>query len=345
MAFSWFPSLKTILVWVGAALSLLLVYSLRGQLLPALTPFVFAILLAYLLEPFVDALQRKKVPRVIAILVMYALFLFAVIMFCVFVVPTIVGEVNSLVKQVPVLTVEIQNMILHLQEQYSKINLPTSVTDTIQKNLISIQNYLLGLLNGVPQLIFGFFSKIITIVLIPILAFYMLKDLEDIKRGLVNLVPTGQRSRVVALFSRINDTIGAWIRGQLTVGFIVGLLTVFGLEIVGMDFALMLGTIIGMTNIIPYFGPILGSAPAVLLALLRSPGLAVKVIIVLVIAQQIENNFITPQILGRQLGLHPLIIIFSLLLGAQFGGLAGMLFAVPVAAVIKVVLEFFLEKA
>lgn len=345
MAFSWFPSPKTILVWVGTALSLLLVYSLRGQLLPALTPFVFAMLLAYLLEPFVDALERKKVPRVIAILVMYALLLSLVIMFGVFVVPIIVGEVNSLIKQVPALTVEIQNMINHLQDQYSKINLPTSVTDTIQRNLISIQNYLLGLLNGVPQVIFGLFSKVVTIVLIPILAFYMLKDIKDIKRGLVNLVPTGQRTRVVALFGRIDDTIGAWIRGQLTVGFIVGSLVVVGLEIVGMDFSIMLGTITGMTNIIPYFGPIIGATPAVLLALLRSPALAVKVIIVQLVAQQIESNFITPQILGRQLGLHPLIIIFSLLLGAQFGGLAGLLFAVPVAAVIKVVLEFFLEPA
>jgi predicted PurR-regulated permease PerM len=333
------------LAWAVTALALLLVYALRGQLLPALTPFVLAILVAYLLEPFVDALQAKKIPRVFAILLMYALVIFLLVMFGVFVIPTIVQEVNSLVKQVPTLTVEVQDYITRLQEQYSRINLPASVTDTIEKNLTSMQNYLLRLLNGVPQVVFSFFSKIVTIVLIPILSFYILKDLADIKRGMVNLVPTAHRARVVGLFSRIDETIGAWIRGQLTVGFIVGFLTVVGLEIVGMDFSLVLGTITGLTNIIPYFGPIIGAAPAIVLALLRSPGLAFKVLLVQVAAQQIESNFITPQILGKQLGLHPLIIIFALLLGAQFSGLLGLLFAVPVAAVIKVVVEFFMEKA
>lgn len=335
------PSPKTMFVWAMTALALLFVYSIRGYLLPALSPFIFAVLLAYLLSPFVDALQRKKVPRILAILLMYALVIFLVIMFGAFVIPTIVDEINALVKQVPELILKVQNIILELQEQYSKINLPASVTETIESNLNSIQNYLLGLLNGVPQVIFGFLSKSVTIVLIPILSFYMLKDVEHIKRGLINLVPARQRTRVVSLFGGIDDTLGAWIRGQLTVGFIVGFLTVIGLEIVGMDFSLMLGTITGVTNIIPYFGPIIGGAPAVALALLRSPAMALRVVAVLFVAQQIESNFITPQVLGKQLGLHPLVIIFALLLGAQFSGLAGLIFAVPVAAVIKVVVEFF----
>ncbi len=339
--FTKLPSPRTMLVWALTALGLLFVYSIRGYLLPAFSPFIFAVLLAYLLSPFVDALQRKKVPRVLAILLMYSLVIFLVIMFGAFVIPTIVEEVNALVKQLPDLVLKVQNIILDLQDQFSKINLPQSVLESIQGNLTSLQNYLLGLLNGVPQAIFGFLSKSVTIILIPILAFYMLKDVEHIKRGLISLVPAKQRTRVVALFGGIDDTLGAWIRGQLTVGFIVGFLTVIGLEIVGMDFSLMLGTITGVTNIIPYFGPIIGGAPALALALLRSPAMALRVVAVLVVAQQIESNFITPQVLGKQLGLHPLVIIFALLLGAQFSGLAGLIFAVPVAAVIKVVVEFF----
>jgi predicted PurR-regulated permease PerM len=341
MMFSWrLPSPRGVLVWAATAFALLFVYSIREYLLPAISPFLFAILLAYLLEPFVAALQRKRVPRIVAILVMYAFVAFMVFMFGAFVVPTIVEEVNSLVKQVPDLVTKVQTAVWDLQEQYSRINLPPAVTEAINNNLLSLQNYLLSLLNGIPQFIFGLLSKSVTLILIPILSFYMLKDLDDIKRGLVRLVPTSRRARVVALFGNIDDTLGAWIRGQLTVGFVVGFLTVIGLEIVGMDFSLMLGTIVGLTNIIPYFGPIIGGAPAVALALLRSPGLMLKVLVVLVISQQIESNFITPQILGKQLGLHPLIIIFALLLGAQFGGLLGLIFAVPVAAVIKVLIEF-----
>ena len=116
----------------------------------------------------------------------------------------------------------------------------------------------------------------------------------------------------MALFSRIDDKLGAWIRGQLTVGFIVGFLTFIGLEIVGMDFALVLGIAVGLTNIIPYFGPVIGAAPAVFLAALRSRTMLLKVLIVQVVAQQLESSIITPQVLGHQLGMHPLLIIFAL---------------------------------
>lgn len=332
------------MLWSATAIGLFILYSLRAQILPALTPFLFALLLAYLLSPFVEALEKRKIPRTLAILIIYSLFIAGLVIAGMYAIPAIVNEVNVLVKQLPSLTQQVQELLVRAEEQFNHFNLPPTVTETLEKNLLKLQVYLDRLLNAIPQFILDLFGRIVAIILIPILSFYMLKDIELIKQGLLNLAPGGQRGRLIALFSRIDDKLGAWIRGQLTVGFIVGFLTFIGLEIVGMDFALVLGTVVGITNIIPYFGPIIGAIPALFLALLRSPLMFLKVLIVQVVAQQLESNLITPQILGRQLGLHPLLIIFALLLGAQFGGIAGLLFAVPVTAVIREVIAFWREQ-
>ncbi len=341
---SFFISPRSILLWGAAAIGFFLLYSFRDQILPALTPFLFAILLAYLLSPFVEALERRKVPRTVAILIIYSLFISALVMAGVYGVPTIVSEVNGLIKQLPSLTQQVQELLTRAEEQFSHFNLPPTVTEAVSNYILKLQVYLDRMLNAIPQFVLGLFGRILAIILIPILSFYMLKDIELIKQSLLNLVPGGHRGRILSLFSRIDDKLGAWIRGQLTVGFIVGFLTFIGLEIVGMDFALVLGILVGITNIIPYFGPIIGATPALFLALLRSPLMFFKVLLVQVVAQQLESNLITPQILGRQLGLHPLLIIFALLLGAQFGGIAGMLFAVPITAVVREIIIFWREQ-
>lgn len=335
---------RNLLIWGGTAIALFLLYGWRSQIMPALSPFLFAVLLAYLLSPFVEVLEKRKVPRTLAIIIIYSVFIAGLVMAVVYGIPAIVEEVNVLIKQLPSLTQRAQELLASIEEQFSHINLPPGVKDALNNNLLKLQGHLDRLLNAIPQFILSLFGRIVNIILVPILSFYMLKDLELIKQSLLNLAPGGQRGRIYALFSRIDEKLGAWIRGQLTVGFIVGFLTFVGLEIVGMDFALVLGILVGITNIIPYFGPIIGAVPALFLGLLRSPLMFVKVLVVQVVAQQLESNFITPQILGRQLGLHPLLIIFSLLLGAQFGGIAGLLFAVPVTAVIREVVIFWREQ-
>ncbi len=339
-----FPSPRNLLIWGGAALGLFLLYSWRAQIIPALTPFLFALLLAYLLSPFVEALEKRKVPRTLAIVIIYSVFIAALVLAGVYGIPAIVNEVNGLIKQLPALTQQVQELLAAAEEQFNHFNLPPTINETLENNLLKLQGYLDSLLNAIPQFILDLFGRIVAVILIPILSFYMLKDVELIKQGLLNLAPGGQRGRLIALFSRIDEKLGAWIRGQLTVGFIVGFLVFIGLEIIGMDFAVVLGILVGVTNIIPYFGPIIGAIPALFLGLLRSPLMFVKVLIVQVVAQQLESNLITPQVLGRQLGLHPLLIIFSLLLGAQFAGIAGLLFAVPVTAVIREVIAFWREQ-
>lgn len=158
------------------------------------------------------------------------------------------------------------------------------------------------------------------------------------------MIPLSKRSELLQLWEEIDEVLINFIIGNLTVALLVGSCTAFGLAMIGMDFPLLLGIITGITNIIPYFGPVIGGIPAVLLALLKSQKLAFYVIIVIVVVQQLESNFISPKVLGKSVGLHPLIVIFILLAGGELGGIVGMLIAVPLTAVLKIIVTYLFAK-
>ncbi|HEU4964788.1 MAG TPA: AI-2E family transporter, partial [Bacilli bacterium] len=174
---------------------------------------------------------------------------------------------------------------------------------------------------------------------IPFLVFYMLKDLKVLERTVVAFFPRQNRREIVRLIRSIDEALGNYIRGQLMVAAAVGLGTYIGLVIVDMPYALLLALIVAITNIIPYIGPFIGAAPAILLALTVSPTMALKVAIVNLVMQQLEGNLISPLLIGRQLKLHPMLIIFALLLGGEMFGIVGLILAIPVVAVGKVILQ------
>ena len=328
-----------------AVLALLLLYFCRAALLPALTPFVLALALSYLLAPFVRVLEGRNLSRPLAILIVFGVLLLFLVMSALYGLPALTEELGSLTKQLPSFVEQIEGTLSRWEEQLRHYNLPPAVTGIIEKTLLRLEGQLDRLLSASLQFVLGFFESIIQLVLIPIISFYMLKDTDLIRKGLLRLTPQPWQEPLLALLGRVDRKLGAWIRGQLTVGLVVGFLVFIGLYLVGMNFALVLGLTVAITNIIPYFGPIIGAIPALFLALLKSPAMFLKVLGVQVVAQQLESNLVTPQVLGHQLGLHPLVIIFALLLGAQIGGVFGLLFAVPAAAIVGEVISFWREQA
>ncbi|MDP3487354.1 MAG: AI-2E family transporter, partial [Bacillota bacterium] len=182
-------------------------------------------------------------------------------------------------------------------------------------------------------------GRVFVALLTPVLTFYILKDVVVIKRTIANLMPGKHRRKLLAWLSKIDASLGSWIRGQLLIAFMVGVLSTVGLSIIGLDFAILLGVLAGMLDVIPYFGPLIGGIPPVVVGILVSPAMGIKTLAVIIVVQQIENNLITPQILGHSLGLHPLLVIFALLLGGEIGGLVGMVLSVPIAAIIKTTIE------
>lgn len=310
-----------------------------------IVPFLLAIVLAYILNPVVEFLENRRVPRSLGILLIYAVFFLAGTVFSLLVIPTLITELQKLGEMIPQYTEQFQAYLLHLHSDYQRFNLPESLRLALDQNLFALQDDVQTLLERVTGTVLSLFSNLMTILIIPLVVYYILRDMDSLKRSVVLLFPKKYRNWIISMGSEMDCTLGAYFRGMLIICFLVGFLTYLGLKVIGLNFALILGVIAGLTNIIPYFGPIIGAIPAILLALLSSSGLAIRTILVYVLVQQLESQIISPQILGRSLGLHPLVVIFVLILGGRFLGLPGLIFAVPFTAIARIFLKHAIDLA
>lgn len=330
---------RWVLVTLAVAAVVLLLFLFRAQLLAILTPFIIALGIAYILNPVVVWLQQHKVSRPISVLIIYFVFFGLLFILLARLIPVIVAEINRLIEYIPRYTQQAKDLIIQFNEATDRLELPESVQVALDSNLRALEEWLLNILTRVPQLTTNLARGLFNVFLILILTFYFLKDFNVVKEGLFRIIPHKSKQQVRKILHEIDHSLGSYIRGQLLICSIVGVSTYLGLLFLGVDFALILGIVAGITNIIPYFGPFIGAIPAVLVALLKSPLLALKVAVVITLIQQIESHLIAPQVLGRSMGMHPLIVIFTLIAGGQFFGILGMILAVPVAAVIRILLR------
>jgi predicted PurR-regulated permease PerM len=179
-------------------------------------------------------------------------------------------------------------------------------------------------------------SKLLDLIMTPIITFYYLKDKELIRETILGAFKPEGRNRAVEIAGDVDKVIGGFIRGQITVAAFVGVLTGLGCMIIGVPHALTIGVVAGLTNIIPYFGPWLGGIMPVILALMEKPLMALWVVVLIVAVQQVEASFISPQIMSHSVGLHPLLVMFSVLLFGSVLGIPGMIIGVPLMATLKV---------
>ncbi|MGI6712949.1 MAG: AI-2E family transporter [Bacillota bacterium] len=309
-----------------------------------LIPFILAILLAYILLPLVNALVKRKVPITLAILIIYCSVAVIVTFIALYVFPEIFNELNRFTYTVPQYTSTVQQWINEMHQEYSRFNLPESIRQIIDETIVSVESKLVNIIRNFASFLINLFSYSLSLIIVPILTFYFLKDHEIISKKIVSYLPRAYQEELLSNWATINLLLRKFIRGHLSVALIVGTLTSIGLAFLGVDYALTLGFIAGIADLIPYFGPIIGAIPAVCLAFLQSKKLALYVIIVMFIVQQIESSIISPKIIGDSVGLHPLVIIFVLLLGGYLFGILGMLFAVPITAVMRVIINFAYQR-
>ena len=330
---------RVVIAWGVGLFALIVLWLYRAPLGSAATPFLLAIILAYLLNPLVDFFEDRRIPRVIAIFMIYIAVGALITLGITYTVPRVVAEMNKLIERLPEFTVLLTQFVADLEKRFQNSNLPPVFRNIVEQNIQRAQERLLLVLEYSVDALLGGLGKVFVALLTPVLTFYILKDIVVIKRTIANLMPGRHRRKLLAWLSKIDATLGSWIRGQLLIAFMVGVLSTIGLSIIGLDFAILLGVLAGMLDVIPYFGPLIGGIPPVVVGMLVSPAMGIKALAVIIVVQQIESNLITPQILGHSLGLHPLIVIFALLLGGEIGGLLGMVLSVPVAAIIKVTIE------
>ncbi len=308
-----------------------------------ITTFLLSALVAYLLNPIVCYLEKNQIKRTVAIVLIYftavsAMFSLAIIGF-----PILVNELNDFADTIPIYTEQLRQFVQQLQQNYQRIDLPENIKQVIDETIWQIEARISELLLKVAQGIINLFSRAIYFVIIPVLSFYILKDWHDLEKRSLRMLPIPYRTHVANLSNEINLVLKKFIRGHLIVATIVGILTAISLSLLGVEFALILGIIAGVADLIPYFGPIIGIIPAVMIGLLESQALAIKIVITMVLIQQLESNLISPKILGDSVGLHPISIIFVLLAGGHLFGLIGMLLAVPVTVVCRTLFIYFYE--
>ena len=314
-------------------------------LAPILLPFVSAALLAYLGDPLVDRLEKMKLSRTVAVVVVFLLIFAFFIPFLLFLVPLLKEQVGSLLHQLPDyidwLVVNLQPM---LQDKLG-LSLPSlevaQLKETLTKEWSNAGGFLKGLIRTVSHsglIVAGWLANII---LIPVITFYLLRDWDKLVAYLHDILPRSIEGKVTQLMHESDEVLGAFLRGQMLVMLALGIIYSVGLRIIGLEFSLLIGLFVGLLSFIPYMGLIVGILIAGIAILFQTHDVTnlLWVFLVFGIAQMIEGMFLTPVLVGDRIGLHPVTVIFSVLAGGQLFGFFGILLALPVFAVIAVLLR------
>lgn len=296
-------------------------------------PFIISIILAYLLHPLVGFLMKCGLSRLISILLLYLLILGGIFFFFWWVTPIFIAQIKELLEQLPTMEEQLFAYLLWLDERlaYLPQGLHIGIENSVAKLEQSITYFVEDFLENLGTTI----SSLLIFLIVPFLIFYLLQDIEQISRVLYSFVPNKQRKLVIKLIRSIDRALGEYIRGQITVSLLVGLLALIGYSIIGLPYPLFLAICVGVLNIIPYFGPFIGAAPALLIAFMTKPALVIWVIMLNTAIQVMEGNLISPYIVGKRLAIHPLFIILVLLIGAEAGGMIGLILAVPLFVILK----------
>jgi predicted PurR-regulated permease PerM len=322
---------------------LYVVYIYRVDIGSILKPFLFSAVLAYILNPLVEVFERRNIKRIYSVLIVYLIFTALILLFVFILIPRLVKDIKILVVNLPYYSVHIQGRMKEFQNSYINSNLPQGLKDIIDENIITLQNMIITALQSTLDVAVNTFSKILNIVIIPILVFYMLKDAEYFKNQCMLLMPKRHRNKAILLFRDIDNAFGKFIRGQIIVALFVSILTTLALAILNVKYAVFLGLFSGIANIIPYFGPIIGIIPTVIFALFDSTSKAIYAAMAFIVIQQIESGILTPKIIGESVGVHPVYVILSLFIGGKFMGIAGMVIAVPILVAIKLTMRHLLR--
>lgn len=335
------PRLFRIAIIIALVLIIIYFLYLVRIILP---PFFLSIILAYLLNPLVSYLETKGFKRSLSILIVYASVLAGLFIVIFYGFPIVIKEITTFAETIPAITRQMQDIVKEFYISFQRIEIPESIRQVINETIVSLEETLISTIDAIAERMLGIFSGLVVFLIAPILAFYLLNDKKNICARFLSIFPAAWRREINQLWKEIDRVLMKFVRGHLLVALLVGLLTIIGLSLINVKFAILLGIIAGVFDLIPYFGPIIGVIPALFIALLDSKIKALYVIILMVVVQQIESNVLSPKILGESVGLHPITVIFVVLAGGHLFGFIGLMAAVPVTAVMRIVINYWMDK-
>ncbi len=312
-------------------------------------PVVLALVFYYLLRPVLRLLVKAKIPRLGGIAIIFLGGIGIITLITVLILPFLRDQFQNLIMEIPDLFMELLTNLdgflrtSFVGDYYSgssfdieqlMATLPSNVSDTLQSAIT-------GIISGITGFISTITSVILSIVIVPFILFYLLKDGEKLPEYFVKLLPPRFRDDTREVLSEADNQLSAYIQGQLIVAFFIGLMVYIGFLIIGMDYALLLGVLAMITSVVPYIGPAIAITPAAIIALVTSPFMLIKLAIVWTVVQLVEGNVISPQVMGKTMYIHPITIIFVLLTAGSLFGLAGVILGIPMYALLRVLVSHF----
>ncbi|OQY41176.1 hypothetical protein B6228_00135 [Candidatus Atribacteria bacterium 4572_76] len=330
---------------INIAIGIVILFYVLSKLKWLFIYFSFALMLAYFFDPLYKFLLNKKAPKVLAIVIVFGIIIALLILTIFFLIPSLINQLNILYKEIPHFIENYQNLILSIKPQLSKFIDPADVEILLKENLSELQKSVLGF----SQTIIIYLSNIVSsitfgIVIVPLILFYLMRDMFKFKENLYIFVSKKNKKEFKEVLEEIDYIISGFIRGRIIVCFIVGTLIGIGLYFLDLKFALIIGIVSGVFNFVPYLGPIVGVVLTLIFALGSPWWTLVMIVVLFVLVNQLEAIYLNPNILGKGLGLHPLTVILSMLICGQLLGILGVLVAVPLAAILKVLFFRYLAQ-
>jgi predicted PurR-regulated permease PerM len=337
---------RRLVLWI-AVLTLVgvTVYLLRGALLP----FVVGMAVAYLLDPVADRLERLRVPRALAAFLIVFIFLLAVVLSFVILVPILSEQVTDLVTRLPAYAETLRQEVAPMLRRIRASLTPgqaAQIDEAIKSHVGDVLGWIGHLLGGILTGGAALLSLLGLMFIMPVVAFYMIRDWDRLVAHLDSLLPEKEGATIRELAREIDDRLSGFVRGQALVCLLLGAWYATGLTLVGLDFALLVGLGAGLMSIIPYLGNIIGLGASLALAAAQYDSWVQLALVVgvFVTGQVLEGNFVTPKIVGDRVGLHPVWLLFAVTAGGALLGITGALLAVPVAAAMGVLVRFAVQR-
>lgn len=303
--------------------------------------FLISLLLTAALRPTIAWLENKKIPRILSVSIIY-LALFSIFLLTILlIIPPISKQIAQLAENFPGYLEKITEGVGAIKN-YSANH---GWFESINKFSSSLENSLTNLAGNLFGTVSSIFGGVASFIFILVIVFYMTLEKKATERITSLFVPEKYRKKLLNLFAKLEEKIGLWVRGQAILMLIIGVVSFIGLLILGVNYALTLALFAGLTEIVPYLGPVIGAVPAILIAFIQSPYKAIAVIILYFIIQELENNILVPKIMQKTVGLNPLISIFALLIGAKIAGILGILLSIPITtSIIVIIKEFYPDR-
>ncbi|GEQ48671.1 AI-2E family transporter [Tetragenococcus koreensis] len=313
-----------------------------------LMPVIIALLLYYLFNPAIDFMEKHKIKRVWGIAILYISVILLLAGGIVLVIPLLENQISNLVETFPVFMDNFVNSVIAFVDDFSGNEIADNVISQVEGFVDSfssdIGNYVSEGLTRFSSVVTGITSVVMTIVVAPIILFFLLKDAEKFTNGVLAVTPPKWRADLIRVATEINVKVGSYIKGQLAIAVANGVMIFIGFTIIDLDYSGILGLAGGILSLVPYIGPTLTFIPAFIIAVLTSWTEVLLLIAVWIVVQFVEGNFVEPNIMGRQLNIHPLTIIIILLIMGDLLGLFGLVFGVPIYAILRVIVNYIFQK-